>query len=348
MMYQVDGLANVVYPYEVDIPVETIIVTGVASGCSLAIVQSDWVYHYAPASIDVQNIFNVFDNGRLYEVRVMREGYSYISVPGIDSGSSVCLDVFYNITIPQGVTNIKIVNANWVDTTVWYDNHLQSDVITLMKNYKEAWVTYDYNGETFSRISFMLDGTNPFSALNDTGIDPGIDPGSDPGSDPGNDPGNDPRNDSRNDPGNDAVSDAGNGPGNDPGNDPPDSDVGNDSGNDAGNDAGNVPFINVLVNDSGSGSWSILSLIFALLSVLGMLRVLKNEGERRINVNGIIVIILVLANAVILFATQNFGGQMVWINQATILMGIITAAIAVVMVFSKKVDKNNFEAELDE
>ena len=149
-----------------NVPVTTITVNGVSSECSLGIVQSDWIYNCSPAIVGVPgaNVFNVFDNGGTYEVRVQRTGYSQVSFKGFAAGSTVHLDsgFFYNVPVPDGVTNIRISNANWVDTTVWYANYLGSNVITLMKNGTLANLQYTYNGESYN-VPFMLDGTNPFS-----------------------------------------------------------------------------------------------------------------------------------------------------------------------------------------
>ena len=162
MTYQFDGVkAAGVF----DVPVKQITVTGISSACELAIVQSDWVYGRAAAAVGVPNVFNVFDNGRTYEVRVYRTGYNYVSVPGKNAGDNVYLDIFYNITIPEGVSNIRISNADWVETTVWYANYLESDVITLMKNFGSAKLHFTYEGKNYTYIPFILNGTNPFNMI---------------------------------------------------------------------------------------------------------------------------------------------------------------------------------------
>jgi len=106
----------------------------------------------------------VFDNGRLYELRVSAVGYNVFSMPNIAAGADVFLDLFYRIAIPAGVTNIRISNAGWVDTTVWYAYDMQSDVITLMKTNTAATLRFDYNGLSHV-VPFTLNGTNPFDDL---------------------------------------------------------------------------------------------------------------------------------------------------------------------------------------
>ncbi|MCL2766845.1 MAG: InlB B-repeat-containing protein, partial [Peptococcaceae bacterium] len=146
------------------VPVKEITVIGVSSECSLAIVQNDWVYGHATASVGVPNYFNVIDNGKEYEVQVGRDGYHHLKLPGYNAGDTVYLEVFYNIAIPEGVSNIRISNANWVDTTVWYANYMSSDVITLLKNRTNATLRFDYAGENYV-VNFNLDGTNPFDDI---------------------------------------------------------------------------------------------------------------------------------------------------------------------------------------
>ena len=166
MSYQVSNITLVSgQTVNVDVPVKPITVTGVSSVCNLGIVQSNWVYDMAPAIVGESNVFNVFDNGREYELRVGRAGYHNITGIMTEAGGNVWLDVFYNIAIPEGVTNVRISNANWVDTTVWYANYLESDVITLMKNNSPAWLTFTHEGTTYSRMPFVLDGNSPFDPL---------------------------------------------------------------------------------------------------------------------------------------------------------------------------------------
>ena len=155
---------------EIDVPIVTITVRGVSSACTLAIVQSNWVYNHADAIHGTPNTFNVFDNGGTYELRVGRTGYSEIKIPCIAADADVYLDIFYNIAIPDGVTSIRIANANWVSTTVWHANYMGSDVITLMKNNSNAKLYYLYEGTSYT-VDFVLDGSNPFDEIDFAGND---------------------------------------------------------------------------------------------------------------------------------------------------------------------------------
>ncbi|MCL2408134.1 MAG: InlB B-repeat-containing protein [Oscillospiraceae bacterium] len=155
-----------------DVPVLPITVTGISSAANLGVVQDNWVYPMAPAIVGAPNVFNVFANVRQYEVRVGRTGFHTLEGIMTDAGGNVSLiGTFYNIAIPEGVTNVRISNATWVDTTVWQSQWCTEgqgphrDVITLLRNNTQAWLTFDYGGRTFSRIPFMLDGTNPFGNM---------------------------------------------------------------------------------------------------------------------------------------------------------------------------------------
>jgi len=148
-------------PEKLVVPVKAIMVIGVASEGTLAVVQSDWVYRHSTAEVGVPNYFYVIDNDKKYEVQVGRNGYHSLKIPGIEAGDTVYLDLFYNIAIPEGVSNIRISNANWVDTTVWFANYLGSDVITLFKNNTGATLRFDCAGNNYT-VNFTLDGSNPF------------------------------------------------------------------------------------------------------------------------------------------------------------------------------------------
>jgi len=144
-----------------NVPVATITVRGVNSACNLGISQNDWVYNMAPAKVGEANVFNVFDNDKTYKVVVGRTGYNHVEFTGYNAGAEVWLDVFYNIPIPEGVTNIRISNASWVDTAAWYANYLSSYVFTLMKNNKTATLHFTFGGINYVG-DFILDGSNPF------------------------------------------------------------------------------------------------------------------------------------------------------------------------------------------
>ena len=162
MYYQIDGLSDASDGQTFNVPVSTITVTGVSADCSLGISQGSWVYGSAPADVGIPNSFSVFDNGRAYSVQVARTGYNPVTIPNVSAGDSVWLNVFYNIAVPDGVSNVRISNASWVDASIWYSGYLGSDAITLMQNDRPATLYFTYNGTEYT-VNFTLDGvTNPF------------------------------------------------------------------------------------------------------------------------------------------------------------------------------------------
>ena len=166
MSYQVNGLAGSVFPYTLDVPVKSITVTGITAECKLSVVQSNWVYQNVDTVIDTPSVLNVFDNNNTYEIRVSKNGYHNASIPGVHAGDIVDLSsLFYKVLLPDGVTNLRISNGNWVDTTV--NNDGTRNFIILMKNDSPAKLYYDFGGKSFT-IDFVLDGSNPFYQWNIT------------------------------------------------------------------------------------------------------------------------------------------------------------------------------------
>ena len=159
MSYQVSNITITGELIDIDVPVQPITVTGITSACTLAIVQANWVYGDTVTAIGEDTEFNVFDNDGTYEIRIGRTGYSYAVITGVSAGDIVDIsEYFYDITVPEGVSDVGIANANWVDTTV------TDGKITLMKNNGDAKLYFNYDGKAYV-IDFVLDGTNPFDSI---------------------------------------------------------------------------------------------------------------------------------------------------------------------------------------
>jgi hypothetical protein len=82
-------------PLVLEVPTETITVTGITAACELALVQEDGVYRYAPATVGAATEFPVFDNGKKYEVQLLKPGSGPIQVPGINAGDTVDLSEWF-------------------------------------------------------------------------------------------------------------------------------------------------------------------------------------------------------------------------------------------------------------
>ena len=89
MSYQIDGLGGVPTPHTINIPINQITIIGVSYACEIAIVQSNWVYNFAGATVGAPNVFNVFDNNRDYEIRVRGTGFTQFSIFGVRAGNTV-------------------------------------------------------------------------------------------------------------------------------------------------------------------------------------------------------------------------------------------------------------------
>ena len=156
----------------IDVPVRTIRVYGIDAACSLAIVQNDWVYSYAPANVGGMNYFNVFGNGKAYEVRLYKEGFYPIcradvnvSVPNADGYTDVNYSqkYFYPIAVPDGVTNLRMQSYNWI-----YNKSGPADPQIMLLGdidaIKAGSMAFTYKGTAYN-VAFLLDGTNPFAFL---------------------------------------------------------------------------------------------------------------------------------------------------------------------------------------
>ena len=163
MWYTFSGLDVGEGKLVLDVPIETITLTGIAAACDLAIVQNDWAYPYTPAAVGAPNEFAVFDNGKKYEARLYKQGFYPINIAGIDAGQA--LDVssyFYPVIVPDGVTNVWISSYDWA-----VRGATAGDLIALLQdpaNIKDAQLRFDYEGVT-RNISFKLDGADPFAGL---------------------------------------------------------------------------------------------------------------------------------------------------------------------------------------
>ncbi|NLX63278.1 MAG: hypothetical protein GX022_00645 [Clostridiaceae bacterium] len=136
----------------VTVPVTTITVnTGEINDCAIGVLQNGtWVYQ--PKKIEGSTTsFDVFDNGKEYEVRVSKGGMN-ITKKATDS---VTVET-YAINIPEGLKNVGLVqNGSWV-----YTNITSPSTIYVFKNGMTAEFRYTYDGVE-KKVSFIMDGTSP-------------------------------------------------------------------------------------------------------------------------------------------------------------------------------------------
>jgi M6 family metalloprotease-like protein len=165
MSYQFDGLKVGGEHLFLDVPVETITIAGIDAECNLAITQSDWVYPYAPTNGYATNHFNVFANGKKYEIRLYRPGFYPIVVAGLNADQTVFFgpSYFYQTTVPSGVTHVWISSYDWAARDA-----NAGDIIPLLRDYsgtiRNAKLSYVYGGQTYNE-EIILDGSDPFANL---------------------------------------------------------------------------------------------------------------------------------------------------------------------------------------
>jgi len=155
-------------PLVLNVPLREITVSGINGPASVSIVQGGWVYFQVPVTgNNAANPFILFDNGVAYEVRVSAAGYHDLTgrMTTTSGNQNVWFgNLFSQHLVPAGVTNIRISNANWVDTTITHSTGMGGDVITLFNNFTPAVLHFTYGGNNFT-VNFVLDGTNPFIGL---------------------------------------------------------------------------------------------------------------------------------------------------------------------------------------
>jgi len=166
MSYQFDGL-NIGGLNVFDVPTITLSVFGLDANCKIGVFQNGWdmVYDYAGVSGGVPKLFQVFDTGWDYTVRLSKTGFYSIDAnavrttyQGVDE-LRASFDCFYQIEVPVGVTNVSIASWDWC-----VRNANAGDMIDLVadwNNIRTARLDFDFGGKSNSLI-FKLDGSDPF------------------------------------------------------------------------------------------------------------------------------------------------------------------------------------------
>ena len=148
-----------------DVPIIELWVVGIwADGCKLGVVQNNWVYQNAiPIVSGPPTVFNVFNNGKDYMVRLDKPGFYTIERTAVKGDGILyvhfALNVFYQAEVPSGISDVRMQSNNWIV------NPAQAgDIIDLLKddqNIRKAKMTFVWRGETYT-VKFKLDGSDPF------------------------------------------------------------------------------------------------------------------------------------------------------------------------------------------
>jgi hypothetical protein len=142
--------------------------TGIEFACDLGVTQQNvWVHALSPATPGVPNAFMVADNGIPYEVHLAKTGFYPIVRPGanenslINAGNTIHFGrYFYTITVPQGVSGVKITSNGTIVDGVGAGQKIDL-LCDFLGTIQDAILTFTYAGKTHE-IKFLLDGTDPF------------------------------------------------------------------------------------------------------------------------------------------------------------------------------------------
>ncbi|MCL1847802.1 MAG: InlB B-repeat-containing protein [Coriobacteriia bacterium] len=147
------------------VPIKELWVMGVwCDGCTLSVVQNNWVYQNLVPVVSGTTVFKVFDNGGNYQVNLNKSGFHTVIRNAVlgDGVLYVYLadSVFYQTQVPEGVSNVRMQSNNWI-----YPMPAKAgDIIDLLKTDKSAKMTFDYNGSSYS-VDFILNGSDPFISI---------------------------------------------------------------------------------------------------------------------------------------------------------------------------------------
>ncbi len=145
-------------------PVKTLSVsTGPISGCTVSVVQGG-SYVYSPSVMAGNTAsFDVFDNGKDYEVRLSKGGMSIYLYGQADNTLTAPT---YAIQIPAGLTNVSLVQGG----SYVYQNIPSPGQVYVFQNGQNAEFRYSVNGVNRTDV-LKLDGTNAASLTVDfTGL----------------------------------------------------------------------------------------------------------------------------------------------------------------------------------
>lgn len=158
---------------ELDVPVLPITVTGLLGWCYLGLTQSEnsvYIDQRYEANTDV--IFNVFNNGNVYALKLRATGLYPLTISSIPAGDTVNISTLFSfINVPTGVRDMLLtVGANTANAMTYSaQSALEMSGVALLMDGGMAHMSFYYYDQ-FYEIDFVLDGTDPFAFL--TGVEP--------------------------------------------------------------------------------------------------------------------------------------------------------------------------------
>jgi len=157
---------------EVPDPEKSVVVSGMNRGFQIGLADEFGAWIHEPVFPDSSEIEFIvgYEEGPFTLWLGIDSVYPAVTVANIQADEMFNVgDYFYDVEIPEGVSNVKI---NFPSDGMEYVPVAQAgDVIALLKTDAEAWLSFEYNGIQYGDISIALDGSGIFPEL---GIDPPV------------------------------------------------------------------------------------------------------------------------------------------------------------------------------
>jgi hypothetical protein len=166
MSYQFDSISIGDTPLVLNVPVCTITIIGILAACELGLKQQgEWIYPLGPDVVDAQKVYNVFDNGKGYNVQLTKPGFHPIERTDVYAGQQVNFgsSCFYQITIPTGVSQVKMVSNGTIAQDVNAGQNIQL-LCDFLGTLRTAQLSFMYGSKQHD-IDILLDESNPFGII---------------------------------------------------------------------------------------------------------------------------------------------------------------------------------------
>jgi hypothetical protein len=153
--------------YDAIVTQKQITVTGILDTCDLGLTQGKdmWIHSLEPAVVNAPHIFSVPANGKTYEVQLTKPGFYPIERPEVEAGQTIYFGnpYFYQITVPVGVTGVKITSNGTIVEGANAGQTIQL-LCDFLGTIRTAQLSFVYGGIEHN-IEFLLDGTDPFDII---------------------------------------------------------------------------------------------------------------------------------------------------------------------------------------